>query len=149
LRVTTHAAGAVAAPEGGTRVRLTSLWSCVHVRVPWIRAGGTYGETLLQTLSVWHQILRLAWDRFTESSFSIMRLVVLLLVATCTLHGVLGKHYLSALPATNVTCDLGIIHPDTSAQLSNGTSPRGAQAPATTCTRVLTTRASRRRASVD
>jgi hypothetical protein len=65
LRVTTHAAGAVAAPEGGTRVRLTSLWSCVHVRVPWIRAGGTYGETLLQTLSVWHQILRLAWDRFT------------------------------------------------------------------------------------
>jgi hypothetical protein len=27
------------AAEGGTRVRLTRLWSCVHVRVPWIIVG--------------------------------------------------------------------------------------------------------------
>jgi hypothetical protein len=32
------------------RVRLTALWNCVHVRVPWIRAGGTRIEALLQTL---------------------------------------------------------------------------------------------------
>jgi hypothetical protein len=31
------------------RVRLTPR-SCVHVRVPWIKAGGTYRETLLQTV---------------------------------------------------------------------------------------------------
>jgi hypothetical protein len=31
-------------------VRLTLLRSCAHVRVPWIGAGGTYIETLLQTL---------------------------------------------------------------------------------------------------
>jgi hypothetical protein len=40
------------APEGGTRVRPTCLWSCAHVRVPWIRARGTYREALLQTLPV-------------------------------------------------------------------------------------------------
>jgi hypothetical protein len=28
------------AAVGGTRVRPTRLWWCVHVRVPWIRAGG-------------------------------------------------------------------------------------------------------------
>jgi hypothetical protein len=35
----------------GTRVRPTTLWSCVHVRVPWSREGGAYRETLLQTLN--------------------------------------------------------------------------------------------------
>jgi hypothetical protein len=38
---------------GGTRVHSVSLWSCAHVRVPWIRAGGRKTEeTLLQTLAV-------------------------------------------------------------------------------------------------
>ena len=39
------------AAEEGTRVRPTTLWSCVHVRVPWSREGGAYRETLLQTLN--------------------------------------------------------------------------------------------------
>ena len=32
-------------------MRPVSLWSCAHVRVSWIRAGGAYRETSLQTLS--------------------------------------------------------------------------------------------------
>jgi hypothetical protein len=40
------------AAERGTRVRLISLWSCAHVRVPWDRAGARSDHrTLLQTLN--------------------------------------------------------------------------------------------------
>jgi hypothetical protein len=36
------------AAEGGTRVRLTRLWSSVHVRVPWIRAERRFCQPWLQ-----------------------------------------------------------------------------------------------------
>ena len=54
------------AAEGGTRVRLTRLWSCVHVRVPWIRAGGhAQRDVTANPKRLPRSILSLAWDRFT------------------------------------------------------------------------------------
>jgi hypothetical protein len=56
------------------RVRHTGLWSCAHVRAPWIRAGGrtgkTWKETVLQTLAVavQYRLVPLCWDRGSQRS---------------------------------------------------------------------------------
>jgi hypothetical protein len=51
-------------------VRPVSLWSCAHVRVPWIRAG-RYRLYVKRDITatperLLRSILHLAWDRFTR-----------------------------------------------------------------------------------
>jgi hypothetical protein len=54
------------AAEIGTRMRLVSLWSCGHVRVPWVRVeGDVQRDVAANPKGLPRSILRLAWDPFT------------------------------------------------------------------------------------